>query len=76
MARIRRKVTRTGAKPTRKTKKIILTDEQRAKRREEDTRLAEQLKNVGGAQEDSDCILAPDWQLQFERAALDLLKRL
>ncbi|MEC7602883.1 MAG: hypothetical protein VX668_02625 [Planctomycetota bacterium] len=37
---------------------------------------AEQLKNVGGAQEDSDCILAPDWQLQFERAALDLLKRL
>ena len=37
---------------------------------------AEQLKNVGGAQEDSDCILAPDWQLQFETAALDLLKRL
>ena len=23
---------------------------------------AEQLKNVGGAQEDSDCILAPEWQ--------------
>ena len=46
MARIRRKVTRTGAKPARKTKKIILSDEQKAKRREEDTRLAEQLKNV------------------------------
>ena len=24
---------------------------------------AEQLKNIGGAQEDSDCMLAPEWQL-------------
>ena len=46
MARIRRKVTRTGAKPTRRTKKIILTDEEKAKRRAEDERLAERLKNV------------------------------
>ena len=46
MARIRRKVTRTGAKPTRKTKKIILTDEQKAKRRAEDEALAKQLRNV------------------------------
>lgn len=37
---------------------------------------AEQLKNVGGAQEDSDCILAPAWQQIFEDRALDLLKRL
>ena len=35
---------------------------------------AEQLKNVGNAQEDSDCILAPAWQQQFESAALELLK--
>ena len=46
MARIRRKVTRTGAKPTRKTKKIILTDEEKAKRKAADEALAKQLKNV------------------------------
>jgi len=46
MARIRRKVTRTGAKPTRKVKKIILSDEEKAKRRAHDEALAKQLKNV------------------------------
>ena len=37
---------------------------------------AEQLLNVGGAQEDSDCILAPQWQEIFETEALKLLKAL
>ncbi|WP_231870491.1 hypothetical protein [Planctomyces sp. SH-PL14] len=37
---------------------------------------AEQLKNVGGAQEDSDCILAPEWQALFEAKVADMLKRL
>jgi len=46
MARIRRKVTRTGAKPKKKTKKIVLTDEQIAKRRAEDIALGEQLSRV------------------------------
>ena len=46
MARIRRKITRTGAKPSKKTKKIILTDQEKAKRRAEDEQLAQQLKNV------------------------------
>lgn len=34
---------------------------------------AEQMKNRGGAQEDSDCLLAPEWQGIFETAALRLL---
>ncbi len=37
---------------------------------------AEQLRNAGGAQEDSDCILAPEWQALYEskvRAMLDKL---
>lgn len=33
----------------------------------------EQMKNRGGAQEDSDCLLAPEWQGIFETAALRLL---
>ena len=37
---------------------------------------AEQLLNVGGAQEDSDCILAPEWQTLFESKVADLLKKL
>lgn len=36
----------------------------------------EQLRNVGGAQEDSDCILAPEWHKQFEEAVAKLLKKL
>lgn len=46
MARIRRKITRTGAKPTKKTKKIVLTEQEKAKRRAEDEVLAKQLRNV------------------------------
>ncbi|MCH5378246.1 MAG: hypothetical protein JJ992_30180 [Planctomycetes bacterium] len=37
---------------------------------------AEQLKNVGGAQEDSDCLLAPAWQALYEAKAMEILKRL
>ncbi len=37
---------------------------------------AEQLKNVGRAQEDSDCLLAPAWQKIFETKALKILKDL
>jgi len=37
---------------------------------------AEQLRNVGGAQEDSDCILAPEWQALFEAKAAEILTRL
>ncbi|MEC9094791.1 MAG: hypothetical protein VX438_18930, partial [Planctomycetota bacterium] len=37
---------------------------------------AEQMKNLGGAQEDSDCLLAPHWQEHYEKTALELLKRL
>jgi hypothetical protein len=37
---------------------------------------AEQLMNVGGAQEDSDCILAPEWQKIFEDKATEILKRI
>ena len=37
---------------------------------------AEQLKNVGRAQEDSDCLLAPEWQKVFEDKALAILKNL
>ncbi len=37
---------------------------------------AEQLRNVGGAQEDSDCLLAPEWQQQFENKVKAMLKEL
>ena len=37
---------------------------------------AEQLLNVGGAQEDSDCILAPEWQGLFETRVAEILKKL
>ncbi|MCA9112217.1 MAG: hypothetical protein KDA52_19845, partial [Planctomycetaceae bacterium] len=37
---------------------------------------AEQLLNVGGAQEDSDCILAPEWQEIFEEHVADMLQKL
>jgi len=36
----------------------------------------EQLKNTGGAQEDSDCLLGPGWEALYEKKALDLLNRL
>ncbi len=37
---------------------------------------AEQLRNMGGAQEDSDCLLAPAWQALFEERVAQMLKRL
>jgi hypothetical protein len=37
---------------------------------------AEQLKNAGGAQEDSDCLLAPEWQQIFEARAAEMLKKI
>lgn len=37
---------------------------------------ADQLRNVGNAQEDSDCLLAPHWQQQYESKAAELLNRL
>jgi hypothetical protein len=40
------------------------------------TPTAEQLKNRGGAQEDSDCLLAPEWQKLFEERANAILRRL
>lgn len=35
---------------------------------------AEQLRNVGGAQEDSDCLVAPEWQAVYEAAVAELLR--
>lgn len=37
---------------------------------------ADQLRNVGGAQEDSDCILAPQWQERYESHVAEMLKKL
>ena len=37
---------------------------------------AEQLKNVGGAQEDSDCLLDPAWQNIFETKAGEIIRKL
>ena len=46
MGRIRRKVTRTGAKPRKRERKVIeLTDEQRARQRAKDELLAQRLRN-------------------------------
>jgi hypothetical protein len=36
----------------------------------------EQLRNAGGAQEDSDCLVAPGWQRLFEGHVSELLQRL
>lgn len=36
----------------------------------------EQLKNIGGAQEDSDCILDPTWFDRFEPRAIEMLESL
>lgn len=40
------------------------------------TPTAKQLQNVGGAQEDSDCLLAPAWQKLFEDKVAQMLKKL
>ncbi len=37
---------------------------------------AEQLKNKGGAQEDSDTVLAPEWQGLYEKKVVEILQRL
>lgn len=37
---------------------------------------AEQLRNAGGAQEDSDCLLAPEWQKLYEDAVSEILEQL
>ena len=37
---------------------------------------AEQLRNVGGAQEDSDCLLAPEWQMLYEDKIAEMLGEL
>lgn len=37
---------------------------------------AKQLLNPAGAQEDCDCILAPEWQKIFEDKAIEILKKL
>jgi hypothetical protein len=37
---------------------------------------AEQLRNVGGAQEDSDCVLAPEWQEVYEKKVAEMLGKL
>lgn len=37
---------------------------------------ASQLANVGGAQEDSDCILAPQWQAIYETKVTEMLQEL
>ena len=60
MARIRRKITRTGAKPAKKTKKIILTEQEKAKRKAEDEALAKQLRNV------KNWIIAPSGKPTFD----------
>ncbi len=40
------------------------------------TPTAKQLQNVGGAQEDSDCLLAPEWEKLFYDRVAELLKKL
>lgn len=37
---------------------------------------AEQLRNIGEAQEDSDTNLAPEWQMMFENKATEILRKL
>ena len=40
------------------------------------TPTAKQLQNVGGAQEDSDCLLAPEWEKIFYDKVTAMLKKL
>lgn len=40
------------------------------------TPTAKQLQNVGGAQEDSDCLLAPEWEKLFRDRVSQMLKKL
>jgi hypothetical protein len=34
------------------------------------------MKNTGGAQEDSDCMVAPEWEQQFYGKVTEVLKHL
>ena len=36
----------------------------------------EQRANTGYAQEDCDCLVAPEWEERFEAKALEILKKL
>ena len=63
---VRRKVTRTGAKPKKKRKVIVLSDEEKAKRRAEDEALARQLRNV------KNWIVAPSGAPPYELEGDDL----
>jgi hypothetical protein len=36
----------------------------------------EQMKNVGNAQEDSDRVLGPGWQMLFENRVAEMLRKL
>jgi serine/threonine-protein kinase len=40
------------------------------------TPTAEQLRNSGGAQEDSDCLVAPEWEQLFHAKVAEVLKKL
>src|SRR5262245_6213103 len=40
------------------------------------TPTAKQLQNSGGAQEDSDCLVAPEWEQLFFAKVAELLKKL
>jgi hypothetical protein len=40
------------------------------------TPTAKQLRNSGGAQEDCDCLVAPEWQKLFEDKVAEILKKL
>lgn len=40
------------------------------------TPTSKQLENRGGAQEDSDCLLAPEWQKLFEDKVTQILRKL
>ncbi|NBO93323.1 MAG: hypothetical protein EBV06_13580 [Planctomycetia bacterium] len=40
------------------------------------TPTAKQLKNRGGAQEDSDCLVAPEWEALFYKRVEELLKKM
>ena len=40
------------------------------------TPTVQQLENLGGAQEDSDCLLAPEWQPIFAAKVAAILRRL
>ena len=40
------------------------------------TPTAKQLNNIGGAQEDSDCFLAPEWQGIYEDKAVEIVNSL